>query len=73
MCTGGSTSSKCLLTVNAVSYVMHQMSCVKPLNVNLMLSMTLTCLLMPPSDLSLLISTHRNCSYGDCAVLWATI
>ena len=23
---------------------------------------------MPPSDLSLLLSTQRNCFYGDCAV-----
>ena len=25
----------------------------------------------PKCDLSLLISTHRNCFYGDCAVSWS--
>ena len=35
------------------------------------LSIPLMCLSRPPSDFSLLISTHRNCFYGDCAVSWS--
>ena len=26
---------------------------------------------LEPMDFSLLISTHRNCFYGDCAVSWS--